>query len=82
MKFDVFIMTVDATVAINYENLNTIAINFVDANEINFSNIFINFAVSNVNINVKKILFVDITIYDDIDTRTKLTNVIANYSNL
>ena len=82
MKFDVFVMIVDTIVATNYENLNAIAINFVDANEINFSNIFINFAVSNVNINVKKILFVDITIYDDVDTRIKFTNVIANYSNL
>ena len=82
MKLDVFVMTADATVATNYENLNAIAINFVDANEINSSNIFINFAVSNVNINVKEVLFADITIYDDVDTRIKFANVIASYSNL
>ena len=78
MKFDVFVMTVDATVATNYKSLNAIAINFVDANEINFNN----FAVSNVNINVKEILSIDITIYDDVDTRIKFANVIASYSNL
>ena len=82
MKLDVFVMTADATVATNYENLNAIAINFVDANEINSSNIFINFVVSNANINMKKVLFADITIYDDVDTRTKFANLIANYSNL
>ena len=75
-------MTTDATVAINYENLNAIAINFVDANEINFSNISINSAVSNASINVKEVLSADITIYDDVDTRIKFANVIANYSNL
>ena len=78
MKLDVFVMTIDATVAINYENLNAIAINFVDANEINFNN----FVVSNVNIDVKKILSIDIRIYDDLNTRIKFANVIANYSNL
>ena len=82
MKLDVFVMTADAIVAINYENLNAIATNFVDANEINSSSIFINSAVSSVSINVKEILSADITIYDDVDTRIKFTNVIASYSNL
>ena len=78
MKLDVFVMTIDAIVATNYESLNAIAINFVDANEINFNN----FVASSANINVKEILFVDITIYDDVNTRIKFANVIANYSNL
>ena len=82
MKFDVFVMTIDAIVATNYENLNAIATNFVDANEINSSNISINSAVSSVNLNVKEVLFADITIYDDVDTRIKFANVIASYSNL
>ena len=82
MKLDVSVMTIDAIVAINYENLNAIATNFVDANEINSSNISINSAVSSANINVKEVLSADITIYDDVDTRTKFANVIASYSNL
>ena len=78
MKLDVFVMTADAIVATSYENLNAIATNFVDANEINFNN----FAASSASINVKEVLSVDITIYDNVDTRIKFANVIASYSNL
>ena len=86
MKFDVSILIVDATIAINYENLHdAIATNFV-ANLINFS---INSAsnsnnsiVSNVNISAKEVLSVEITIYDDVNARIKFANVVTNYSNL
>ena len=82
MKLDVSVMTADATVATSYENQNAIATNFVDANEINSSNISINSAASSASLNVKEVLSADITIYDDVDTRTKLADVIASYSNL
>ena len=85
MKMNVSAMTVDAIMTTNYENLhNANAINFV-AHEIDLINSSINssnFIASNVNASLKKILFTDITIYDDVDTRTKFANVIANYSNL
>ena len=82
-------MTIDAIITINYKTLHdAIAINFVVLN-FNFT---INFAinscensnnsVSNSNINVEKILFANITIYDDINARIKFANVIENYSKL
>ena len=84
MKMNVSAMTADATMTINYENLNAIAINFVaqKVNAINSSINSSNFVASSANASLKEILFTDITIYDDIDTRTKFANVIASYSNL
>ena len=85
MKMSVFAMIIDATIAINYEDLyNANAINFV-AHEVNAINSSINSSnstASSVNVSLKKILSTNITIYDDIDTRIKFANVIANYSNL
>jgi hypothetical protein len=92
MKMNVFAMIVDAIIAINYENLhnanNAIAINFV-ANEANVINSSINFEINSYNFTifdvdacVKKILTTNITIYDNVNTRIKFANVIANYSNL
>ena len=85
MKFNVSILTIDAIVAISYKNLNAIAINFVDANvdfAFNFARNFNDFTVVNFSINVKKILFVEIIVYDDVNARTKFANVALNYSNL
>ena len=89
MKFNISIMTIDAIITINYKNLHdAIAINFV-VSKFNFT---INFAinscenfnnsVSNSNINVEKILFANITIYDNINARIKFANIIENYSKL
>jgi hypothetical protein len=77
MKFDVFVMTIDAIVAINYENLqNAIAINFVE----NFANFEFNFSINSTNF--EQILFVEITIYDDINIKIKFVNVIEHYFEL
>ena len=85
MKMNVFVMTINAIMTINYENLhNANAINFVahKVNAINFSINSNNFIVSNINVNLKEILFTNITIYDDVNIRIKFANVTTNYSNL
>ena len=85
MKFDVSILTIDATVATNYENLNAIATNFVDANvdfAFNSARNSNDSIVVNFSINAKKILFVEIIVYDDVNARTKFANVALNYSKL
>ena len=85
MKMNVFIMTVDATITTNDENLhNANAINFVahEINAINFSINSNNFIASSANVNLKKVLFTNITIYDDVSTRIKFANIATSYSNL
>ena len=86
MKFDVSILTTGAIIAINYENLHdAIATNFV-ANLINFAfnfaRNFNDFIVVNFSINTKKMLFVEIIVYDDVNARIKFANVALNYSKL
>ena len=85
MKMSVSVMTVDATMIINYENLhNANAINFVahEVNAINFAINSSNSITSSVNVNLKEVLFTNITIYDDVNIRIKFANVTANYSEL
>ena len=84
MKMNVFIITTDAIMTTNYESLHASAINFVthEINAINSSINSNNSIASNVNVNLKEILFTDITIYDDVNIRIKLANVTTSYSNL
>ena len=85
MKMSVSAMTADATMTINYENLhNANATNFV-AHEVNAINSAINSSnsiASSANVNLKEVLSTDITIYDDVSTRTKFANVTTSYSEL
>ena len=62
---------------INYENLNAIATNFVDANSTNSE---FNFSINSTVF--EQILLVEITIYDDDNTRIKFVNVIEHYFEL
>ena len=70
-------MTIDATITINYKNLNAIATNFVDANSTNFE---FNFSINSTVF--EQILLAKITIYDDDNIKIKFANVIEHYFEL
>ena len=79
-------MTTDATMTISYENLHdAIATNFVDANvdfAFNSARNSNDFIAVNSSISAKEMLSAEITVYDDVNARTKFADVALSYSEL